>query len=221
MAMPWTRGCGRLAMGGSRLTLHTWLAFCTTEALLCLIPGPAVLFVVSTGLSRGRRAAFFACLGILAGNAFYFGLSSTGVAALIIASHDMFTALKWCGAGYLVWQGVSMLLRRGETQPGALSVSGAGSFARAFGVQTSNPKTLVFFVALLPQFIDAGAPLAPQVLVMGASSFLIELAVLAIYISVSLRVRRIAESRLERSVERAGGAVLIALGVRIAFADDS
>jgi homoserine/homoserine lactone efflux protein len=203
-----------------RLTLQTWLAFCTTELLLCLIPGPAVLFVVSTGLLRGRPEALSACFGILAGNAFYFGLASTGLAALIIASHDTFTALKYCGAAYLVWQGASMLLRRSEPQSASLSAPGIGAFARGFGVQTSNPKTLVFFIALLPQFIDTRAPLAGQVLVMGVSSFLIELAILATYISVAVRVRRIADSRLVRSVERVGGAVLVALGVRLALADD-
>src|ERR1700689_1148040 len=139
------------------MTLATWLLFCLTETALCLIPGPAVLLVLSTALRRGFPSATRATAGILAGNTMYFALSATGIAAVIVASHTLFSALKWAGAAYLAWLGLRMLLAPAPggdapTQP----VAGRGDrvFIRAFVVQAANPKALVFFIALLPQFIN-------------------------------------------------------------------
>src|SRR5690606_26050073 len=86
---------------GARMSWETWIAFCALETMLCLSPGPAVVFVVSAALGRGPRSGFAAAFGILAGNAFYFALSATGIAAIILASSALFTALKWAGAAYL------------------------------------------------------------------------------------------------------------------------
>jgi homoserine/homoserine lactone efflux protein len=104
-----------------------------------------------------RRA--IAAAGILAGNTFYFALSATGIAAVIVASHAVFGALKWAGAAYLAWLGLRMLLARAPgagaaapQRPGRLCADRV--FSRAFIVQAANPKALVFFVALLPQFIN-------------------------------------------------------------------
>src|SRR5262250_2933634 len=97
-----TQVCGR-GMGGWCMSLQTWLTFCVTETVLCFIPGPAVLFVVSVALARGTRPGLAAATGILIANAFYFALSATGVAAAILASSELFTALRWLGTAYLVW----------------------------------------------------------------------------------------------------------------------
>src|SRR5512134_2054672 len=95
------------------MSFETWLAFCVTETLLSLTPGPAVLYVVSVALSRGFRPGLAAALGILAGNTFYFILSATGIVAVIQASGALFGVLKTAGAAYLVWVGLRMLLARG------------------------------------------------------------------------------------------------------------
>ena len=94
------------------MTLEVWLAFTVLETVLCFTPGPAVLFVVSTSLSRGTRAGLGGAWGIVACNTFYFLLSALGVAAVILASSRLFTALKWIGAAYLVWLGLKMLWTR-------------------------------------------------------------------------------------------------------------
>jgi homoserine/homoserine lactone efflux protein len=91
------------------------------------------------------------------------------------------------------------------------------SFARGFVVQAANPKALVFFVALLPQFIEPGAPLGWQVLVLGVSSVLIELLVLALYVAVTVRARRLAGTRWSAALERIGGGFLVAAGARLAL----
>ena len=201
------------------MALELWLAFCATEAVLCFTPGPAVLFVVSCAMTRGARAGLAAALGILAGNTFYFALAATGIAAVIVASSWLFSVLKWAGAAYLVWLGLRMLLRRASAAP-APSLAPQRtrrSLVRGFVVQTANPKALVFFVALLPQFIDPAAPVGRQILILGASSLLIELAVLALYVALAVRTRQLAGARWSGSLERVGGGFLVAAGARLAL----
>src|SRR5690606_28075375 len=106
----WTWATGRASCRGSEhMSWETWIAFCLLEAALCVSPGPAVVFVVSVALGRGGRSGLAGAFGILLGNAFYFVLSAMGVAAIILASNTLFTALKWAGAAYLVWLGIAMM----------------------------------------------------------------------------------------------------------------
>jgi len=199
------------------MPLEVWLAFCATETLLCFTPGPAVLFVVSVAMARGARAGLAGALGILAGNTFYFALSATGIAAVILASHRLFAALKWAGAAYLVWVGLRMLLSRSRAPVEVVPQPIRRSFARGFVVQAANPKALVFFVALLPQFIDPGAPVGRQVLILGASSLLIEMFVLSLYTALAARARSLAGERWSGPIERIGGGFLVAAGARLAL----
>ena len=200
------------------MTVATWVAFCTTETVLCFIPGPAVLFVVSVALARGARSGMAASLGILAANAFYFALSGTGVAAAIVASSHLFAALRWIGAGYLLWIGGRMLWSPGRHPADVTAPTARRSLIRAVLVQGTNPKALVFFIALLPQFINPGAAVAPQVLVLGLSSVLIEFVVLTLYVTAVARARQLAGARFAGTLERAGGGVLMAAGLRLALA---
>jgi homoserine/homoserine lactone efflux protein len=202
------------------MTFQTWLLFCVTEAVLCLIPGPAVLFVLATALRRGFAPAAIAAAGILAGNTFYFVLSATGIAAVIVASHTLFSGLKWAGAAYLAWLGLRMLLAPvpGADAPGAPpSCHGDRLFIRAFVVQAANPKALVFFIALLPQFINPALNVPWQILLLGASSLVIEAVVLSSYAALAVRARSLAGTRFAASLERLGGACLIAAGARLAW----
>jgi homoserine/homoserine lactone efflux protein len=202
------------------MTFQTWLLFCVTETVLCLIPGPAVLFVLATALRRGFAPAAIAAVGILAGNTFYFALSVTGIAAVILASHTLFSALKWAGAAYLAGLGLRMLL---APAPGAGAAAPAPSrygdslFIRAFVVQAANPKALVFFIALLPQFINPALNVPWQILLLGASSVVIEAVVLSSYAALAVRARSLAGTRIAASLERLGGACLIAAGARLAW----
>ena len=197
--------------------LSTWIAFCVTETVLCLMPGPAVLLVVSSAAGRGARVGLGAALGILAANTVYFALSATGVVAAHAASRDLFVIIKWIGAGYLVWIGLHMLRPRhsrgGAAQPVVLS----HPFVRGFVVQIANPKAVVFFVALLPQFINPASSVAEQVLILGASSLVIELVVLAGYAEAASRARDLVSDRFAGVMRQVGGALLVALGVRLAL----
>ena len=199
------------------MSLEAWLTFCATETVLCFTPGPAVLFVVSVAMARGTRAGLAAALGILSANTFYFALSATGIAAVIVASSRLFTLLKWLGAGYLVWMGLRMLLSPSGPPVAATPQPVAHSLVRGFVVQAANPKALVFFVALLPQFIDPTAPVGMQVLILGTSSVLIEWMVLSLYVALTVRARAAAGTRWAGSMERIGGGFLVAAGARLAL----
>lgn len=200
------------------MSLSAWLAFCVLEIALCLIPGPAVLFVVSTALTRGARAGLAAALGILAGNTCYFVLSATGVAALLVASPRLFQLLQWLGATWLLWMGIRMLLSRSGAATAAATASpAAGALLRGLMVQLTNPKAILFFVALLPQFMDARAPVPMQILILGVSSVVIEWLVLTMYVLLTVRARSLAGDGWTVWMQRAGGACLLAAGLRMAW----
>jgi homoserine/homoserine lactone efflux protein len=201
------------------MSLDAFLAFCLTATVLCLTPGPAVLFVSSVALSRGRRAGLAAALGIVAANTFYFVLSGTGIAAVLVASSRLFTALKWAGAAYLVWLGLRMLVARGGGEPvAARPVPVSRTALRGFVVQAANPNALVFFVALVPQFIDPAAPVGLQLVILGASTLVIELLTLSLYVHLGVRARRLAATGWAGALERVGGGLLLAAGARLALA---
>ena len=199
------------------MTLEIFLAFCAIELVLCLTPGPAVIYVISTALARGPRAGLAGAFGIVVGNTLYFVLSALGVAAVILASNAVFTVLKWIGAGYLVYVGARMLLARREQPVTLRSEPVAHAFARGFAVQAANPKALAFFVALLPQFIDPTASVALQVLILGLASQVIEIAVLALYVWLTGRAQQLVGGRFAIVVERLAGGFLIAAGARLAL----
>jgi homoserine/homoserine lactone efflux protein len=198
------------------MSLEAWAAFCVTEAVLCFTPGPAVLLVVSIAAGRGFRPSVGAVFGILAANSLYFALSATGVVAVLIASRQTFLVLQWVGAVYLVWLGLRMLLSRDSRKHDAAPIPVARSFFRGFIVQGANPKALVFFAALLPQFVDPSGSVPAQLLLLGVSSVLIEFAALGLYAFGAVRAGRIAGARVAGALQRVGGGLLVAAGARLA-----
>lgn len=198
------------------MTWELWLAFVATEGLLCLTPGPAVLMVIAQGLSRGVPAGLAATLGILAGNTFYFALSATSLGALIAASHELFLIVKWLGAAYLIWLGIAAFRGRSSS----LSVNPARPdrllrvFANGVALQLANPKALLFFVALLPQFVDPAAPVIPQIAILGVTSVVLEfMALLAYGILASRCSVVVVRSRFAGWTDRLAGSCLIGAGL--------
>jgi threonine/homoserine/homoserine lactone efflux protein len=204
------------------VSLRVWFFFVVTETVLCLTPGPAVLFIVSCGLARGGRAALWGNAGILSANTFYFIVSAFGLGAVLLGSHELFTLVKYVGAGYLVWLGLRTILGAGlaikadsPTQPVA---RGWHMLARGFVLQAANPKALLFFVALLPQFIDVRQPIAPQVVILAMTSAAVEFVILAGYGYFAGRAATIArEARFVTATNRASGGLLIATGTLLAL----
>ncbi len=204
------------------MSLETWFLFAVTETILCLTPGPAVLLVFSLSLTRGGGAGLHAALGILAANTMYFLISATSLGAVLLASWELFTVVKWAGAAYLIWRGLSMIVSAGKgadattvLQP-SLRQTTFGAFGYGFVTQGANPKALVFFSAILPQFIDPAGRFGTQIFVLGTTSIVIELAVLAGYIALAQRTGGLARHRFARPLERVAGGLLVAAGARLA-----
>lgn len=199
------------------MTLDAWLLFSMTEAALCLSPGPAVLLVVSYSLRRGVGEGLRASAGILAANALYFAISATGIGAVLMASWQVFFLVKWIGAAYLVWLGLRMIFEctNADDDP-ASSPPPDRALAHGFVTQGANPKVIFFFAALLPQFVDPAASVPLQIGILGITSVLIELAVLAGYAFLAGRSRRFVRPQFERTIGRVGGALLVGAGAGLA-----
>ena len=170
------------------MTFKTWLLFLVMETALSLSPGPAVFYVVSQGARGALRRLAPAALGIIAATAIYFSLSATSLGAIIAASARFFAIAKWVGAAYLIYLGVKALRSAGSSHAVDLGVSLPAEkgdrrrvFLGALTLQLANPKALLFFLALLPQFIDPTRAVVPQMLILAATSMLPEFCILVSY----------------------------------------
>jgi homoserine/homoserine lactone efflux protein len=205
------------------MTWQTWSVFLVTETMLCLTPGPAVLLVLSQALTRGAARSVRSSCGILAANSLYFALSATGLGALLVASYDVFFAIKWVGAAYLVYLGVTTFRAKvspvspetGAQQPAV--VSDRKLFLNGFVLQAANPKALLFFTALLPQFIDPSGGVAMQVAILGVTSIVVEFFVLLGYGVLAGRASHLAaQPRFVTLTNRLSGSLLVGAGVGLA-----
>lgn len=203
------------------MTWQLWLLFVTTEAVLSISPGPAVLYVLSQAIRRGPGKSVWASWGILAANAMYFILSATSLGAVIVASYKLFFLIKWIGAAYLVYLGISNFL--GKSSVLSLPEEKTDSRSRprilrdGFLLQAANPKAILFFTAILPQFIDAHHNVAFQILILGVSSIVVEFMILFIYGQLAGRALATARNpRFEKLTNRIAGSLLICAGVGLA-----
>lgn len=207
------------------LPVHDVALFVGAALLLNLTPGPDMLFVAGTAASRGRRAGLLAALGVGAGCLFHTLLAAVGLSALLAASDLAFSAVKWTGAAYLVWTGLAMLRgRRGDAQtPSGRPARGDNPFWQGALTNALNPKVALFFLAFLPQFIDAGAPGQAVALVVLGTLF--NLGGTGVNLVVALLASRAAAGLAERSgarrigpwLQRAAGAMFVGLGLKLAL----
>lgn len=199
----------------------TWWLFASMELVMCLTPGPAVLYVISSGLRAGARRSMFSNLGILAANAVYFALSATGVGALLVANYNLFMAIKWIGAAYLIFIGARALFGKASIVQATDEVRGAITgwklFRDGFILQASNPKAIVFFSALLPQFMNPHASIVTQVAILWITSNFIEFFVLLGYGTAAGRASALAHNpRYAAWTDRTAGGLLICAGAGLA-----
>jgi threonine/homoserine/homoserine lactone efflux protein len=143
--------------------------FVVAALLLLITPGPAVLYIVARSMDQGRRAGLVSMLGVHAGTLVHIGAAAAGLSAVLMASATAFSVVKYLGAAYLVYLGVRRLRDRSvvaATRPPAVSLRRA--FADGFVVNVLNPKTALFFLAFLPQFVDVTrGHVGAQIVVLG------------------------------------------------------
>ncbi|MFW2542465.1 LysE family translocator [Primorskyibacter sp. 2E107] len=198
------------------MSLDLWLTFVAASTALLLIPGPTVLLVLSYALSKGRSVAMASAAGVATGDFIAMSLSLLGLGALVATSAALFTALKWIGAAYLIWLGIKLLRSAPSTGLNlpAAEVTAKGVFTHNALVTALNPKSIAFFIAFVPQFIDASASLLPQFAILIATFVsLAALNALAYALAADRLRRTIARPSVITWLTRAGGATLIAMGV--------
>jgi homoserine/homoserine lactone efflux protein len=154
------------------MNIELFTAFLLITVVLVIAPGPIVTLVISTGATRGVRAALTTVAGTTFGNAVL--LTTIALCLNWVHGHAdlLFTALRWTGAAYLIWLGVQAWRHAGESGDELLE-TGRTRFVRGLLVALSNPKTIVFFTAFLPQFIDPLLPAGPQLVAMCVASVVI------------------------------------------------
>ncbi|MBN9103283.1 MULTISPECIES: LysE family translocator [unclassified Pseudonocardia] len=201
----------------------TLLAFALAGIVLVVIPGPSVLFIVGRALAHGRRAALTSVAGNTTGAALVVVLVAFGLGAVAAGSAVVFGVIKFVGAAYLVYLGVQTIRRRGDLTAVLGSVSGAADrrlYWQGVVVGCTNPKVLVFFAAVLPQFVDAGAGSATtQMLVLGLLFALIASVLDSLWGLAAGTVRTwfvTSPARLRR-VGGLGGAMMIVMGAGLAL----
>lgn len=175
------------------MTLSTWLLFVAAVLVLTVTPGPSVLMCISTSVQHGPRRAMVAALGSTTAIAGIMVLSMMGLGTVLAASETLFSALKWLGAAYLAYLGLSSLLSKTSSlavpTASTAAVGSRAFFARGLLVGASNPKALLFFGALFPQFINTASPQLPQFVLLGATFVFFEIFWLTLYAMTAARAR--------------------------------
>ena len=201
------------------MPFDAWLAFTAATVVLLVIPGPTLMLVVSYALGQGTRAALPAAVGVALGDFTSMTLSMLGLGALLAASAELYGALRWIGAAYLVWLGVKMW-RAGGTiaaEPARDRVAAVKMVMHAWAVTALNPKSITFFVAFLPQFMDPSRDFLTQMLVFETTFVVLAFANALAYALLAGRARGFMRSEgALRTVNRLGGGVLIGAGVMVA-----
>lgn len=177
------------------MSLQILLAYLAAVLVLTVTPGPSVLMCVTTAVNHGPRRALWAALGSITAVLAIMSLSALGLGALLAASERAFTVLKWAGAAYLFyigWQtfraegaGFEVPAASGDVQPG---VARRRLYLQGLMVGGSNPKALLFFTALFPQFLNPAAPQGPQFAILGLVFVAFELFWLMFYANFAARL---------------------------------
>jgi RhtB (resistance to homoserine/threonine) family protein len=199
-----------------------FLPFLAISILVIVMPGPDTAMVVKNALVGGRRSGIYASIGVSLGLTVWTVMAAAGVAALLQASAVAFTVLKLVGAVYLIWLGIQLLRARD-----AVAAAGHGAAVRSRSGRAlrqglisnlSNPKIAVFFTSFLPQFVHGDGPVFAALLLLGVVFALITLVWLVAYVLVvdaaSALMRR---PSVRKTLDRLTGAILIALGINLAF----
>ena len=199
-----------------------YAAFLGVMTVLAFTPGPANLFAVATGIQKGKKAALAGVIGMNLGTLVWFVAAALGLSALIEAFPRVFHWLAYAGAAYVAWLGVKALagaLRaQGEAGPRLVLVREDRSAVRdGFVVQVANPKALLFFVAVLPPFLDLDRNAAPQLAMFAAATIGMDVIAMSTYgLGGAALSARMTEPRFRRAFSMAVGLLLLTAAVLIA-----
>lgn len=198
------------------MSFESWAAFAAATAILLMIPGPTILLVVSYAIGQGWRTAFPMAVGVALGDFTAMTLSLLGLGALLATSAMIYTLLKWAGAAYLVWLGIKLFRAGGtlDARPREDATSALRMLAHAWLVTALNPKSLTFFVAFLPQFLDPARDFWMQMLIFEATFVTLAFANAFGYALLASRARGVVRNpRAIGLFNKVGGSLLIGAGI--------
>jgi threonine/homoserine/homoserine lactone efflux protein len=207
-------------------TSSQWLSFLVASILFIQVPGPSLLFTIGRALSVGRREALLSVVGNALGLVVQVGCVALGLGAIVAASTAAYTVLKLVGAAYVVWLGVSAIRHRADARvalekPARAPASRGHAISTGAVVGVTNPKTIVFFAAFLPQFTSDSGPAALQVALLGIVFALLAVCSDSLWALGAGRARDWFARRPRRldTLAATGGGMMIALGVTLAASE--
>ncbi|MFN3210639.1 MAG: LysE family translocator [Roseovarius sp.] len=201
------------------MSIETYLIYLGVLAAFFLTPpDTSQLLIISNSLRHGLRRSLATVAGDLSANAVQMTLAAFGLTAVIAANADALWVVKWAGVAYLVWIGLRLILTRGGAEaPGA--VAKGRLFRQGFVTSSANPYAVVFFGALFPQFIDAGAPILPQLLVLGVTYLVVDGLVLLLWGWAATRTLGRVKALTGVWINRVSGALMVGAAVLLGLKD--
>lgn len=203
------------------MELHVWLAYVVTAIVFSLAPGSGTVNSISNGLSYGTRKSLAAIAGLQIGLAFHIILVGAGIGALVAKSAMAFSVIKWAGVAYLVWLGIQKWRDNSNLQAiqGECNRTSWQLMRSAVLINLTNPKSIVFLVALFPQFIDPTKDQAVQLAILGATTVVIDSIVMLGYTSLASQMGRFIRSeRVMGKINRIFGSMFVGCGALLATA---
>ena len=201
---------------------HHFLLFLVAALVLAITPGPGIFYVLARTLAGGRREGIESSLGTFFGGLFHVFAAALGISAILAASAVAFHTVKYVGAAYLVWLGIRMIRTRNAEMPTQAATPAQGSFLQGILTEVLNPKTALFFLSFIPQFIVAGrGHVFLQFLVLGTLSVLLNTIadLVVVFMAAPLERKLKTSVKFRRRQRLASGLGMIGLGAYVAFAD--
>ena len=202
------------------MSTTVWLTYFAATLVLSITPGPGVFSSLSSGLNHGFRVGLWNGVGMQAANAILVGIVSLGLGAILLASETLFSVVKWLGVAYLVYLGVVTWRSRPEgfaRDRDDRARTPREVFWRGFLVNITNPKGIIFFAAILPQFIDVARPQLAQYGIFAATTFSVDVVIMMGYTALAAKVfAAMKDERRLRWINRTLGGAFVAAGLALA-----
>jgi homoserine/homoserine lactone efflux protein len=200
------------------MSIELYAAYLVACLVIVLVPGPTITLIIATGIRHGARAGLLNVAGTQLGLAAMIAIVGVGLTSLIEGMGHWFEWLRLIGAAYLIWMGIQMFRSTGKIDAaGAPLAPRGGFFLQGFLVAVSNPKTLVFFGAFFPQFIDPAGNYPLQIAVMGVTAMVFAAVSDSTYALLSGRAGRMLSTRRVRLLSKISGTFLVGGGLWLAF----
>lgn len=197
------------------MSLEIWMTYVLAVLILMSTPGPSQLLMLSNSLGNGFRRSIATALGDLSANAIQMIISSVGLIGILYTSQQTFTAIKWLGVAYLLYMGIRLIRQakmKGDVAPQPAKSIGI-LYMQGFITSASNPKAVVFFAALFPQFLDATKPIAGQLLILGVTYIVTDGFFLSMYGSSADWIAKRFKNRMAQNLDTISGTFLIGAAV--------